>query len=109
MAVRLIPHKIRGGEKIICPKCGAVIGSFKRDIECGEVIKAEDIDFQTTPLKNGEHGNCPNCGSPFAFDTALGAIIHTERGWMPYLVPLSDLIRVLEIIDAIRHTMGVES
>ena len=67
------------GTVVVCPLCLSKISKFTRDIKYRDVIDENDIEG----FKKGEKLHCPNCGFPFAFDTYFGAVIYTDKGWMP--------------------------
>ena len=77
---------IRKGTKIVCPLCRRIIGEFTRDIKKGDVLGAENIAIYGRQVRNGEPMICPHCGFPFCVETTIGAVIHTEYGWIPECV-----------------------
>lgn len=88
--------KIEKGTKIICPKCEVLIGEFKRTVRGGEVLKTEDINFFIGNFKEGDYADCPKCGFPYGVELAVGAVIHTEKGWLPMGIPTKALIPAIE-------------
>jgi predicted RNA-binding Zn-ribbon protein involved in translation (DUF1610 family) len=95
---------IRRGTKIICPKCKAVIGKFKKEKAIGQIIGADDIEFYVGDFKKGDKMLCPKCGSPWGVSllvaTSMGLFlthyIHTNRGWIPPKIPTKELLREVE-------------
>jgi predicted RNA-binding Zn-ribbon protein involved in translation (DUF1610 family) len=88
--------RIGKGTKIVCPKCGAIIGEFKRRVKGGELLKVEDINFFMGNFKSGDPADCPKCGFPYAVVLNFGAVIHTEKGWLPTGIPTKALIPAIE-------------
>jgi predicted RNA-binding Zn-ribbon protein involved in translation (DUF1610 family) len=88
--------RIEKGTKIVCPKCGALIGEFKRTVRGGEVLRTEDINFFMGDFKDGDYADCPECGFPYAVELAIGAVIHTGEGWLPMGIPTKALIPAIE-------------
>jgi len=88
--------KIKKRTKIICPKCGVLIGEFKRTVKGGEVLKTEDINFFMGNFKDGDCADCPKCGFPYAVELTIGGVIHTEKGWLPMGIPTKALIPAIE-------------
>jgi predicted RNA-binding Zn-ribbon protein involved in translation (DUF1610 family) len=89
-------HKIEKGTKIVCPRCGAIIGEFKRTVRGGEVMKVDDITFYVGNFKDGDCADCPKCGFPYAVEIRTGVVIHTEKGWFPSGIPTKALIPAIE-------------
>jgi DNA-directed RNA polymerase subunit RPC12/RpoP len=88
--------QVEKGTKIICPKCGVLIGEFKRTIRGGEIVKAEDIEFFMGNFKNGDYADCPRCGFPFMVELVAGGQVSTEKGWLPLGIPTKALIPSIE-------------
>ena len=86
---------IRKGTKIVCPLCRRSIGEFTRDVKEGEVLSAENIEIYGKQVKDGDPMTCPYCGFPFCIETTIGAVIHTEHGWIPECV--NDMVMPLLI------------
>jgi DNA-directed RNA polymerase subunit RPC12/RpoP len=96
MSEKIELPRIEKGTKIVCPKCKAMIGEFKRTVRGGELLKTEDINFFIGNFKEGDYADCPKCGFPYAVELAKGAVIHTEKGWLPTGIPTKALIPAIE-------------
>jgi DNA-directed RNA polymerase subunit RPC12/RpoP len=96
MSEKVEVPRIEKGTKIVCPKCKAVIGEFKRTVRGGEVLKTEDINFFIGNFKDGDYADCPKCGFPYGVELAVGGVIHTEKGWLPMGIPTKALIPAIE-------------
>jgi predicted RNA-binding Zn-ribbon protein involved in translation (DUF1610 family) len=96
MSEKMEIPKIEKGTKVVCPKCGALIGEFKRTMRGGEVVKADDVEFYIGNFKDGDYADCPRCGFPYAVELAVGAVVHTEKGWLPMGMPTKALIPAIE-------------
>jgi len=83
---------IEKGTKVVCPLCRRVVGEFARDLRRGEVITPEHIALAKGEAREGEEMLCPHCGFPFSVVTAIGTLIHTERGWEPFGFPTNLLM-----------------
>jgi len=81
------PIIIKKGMIIVCPLCRRNIGKFTRDVRAREVISEDSMIIHGRKLKKGDEMICPHCEFPFSVDTVVGAVIHTERGWLPGVVP----------------------
>jgi predicted RNA-binding Zn-ribbon protein involved in translation (DUF1610 family) len=87
---------VEKGTKLVCPKCKTVIGEFKRAMRGGEVIRAEDVNFFVGDFKDGDEMVCPRCGFPYSVTIELGALVHTEKGWLPIPVPTEVLMPTIK-------------
>jgi predicted RNA-binding Zn-ribbon protein involved in translation (DUF1610 family) len=96
MSKKIELPRIEKGTKIVCPKCGVFIGEFKRTVRGGEVVKVEDVEFYIGNFKDGDPMNCPRCGFLYGVELARGAVIHTEKGWLPTGIPTKALIPAIE-------------
>jgi len=96
MSEKIELPRIEKGTKIVCPKCKAIIGEFKKTVRGGEILKAEDMEFFMGDFKDGDYADCPECGFPYAVELVVGAVIHTEKGWLPMGIPTKALISAIE-------------
>jgi len=83
---------VRKGLKIVCPSCKSIVGEALRDVEWGEILTEENITIYDAQLKEGDKIVCPKCGFPLCVETPLGALLHTEEGWMPLRLPTESIL-----------------
>mgnify|MGYP002507810235 CR=1 FL=1 len=72
---------IEQGDKIQCPKCGAIIGTFNTHIIADTPTEAKIVDFEPKQQTfDDEPMRCKKCGK-FYFDEF--GLIHLEgKGWV---------------------------
>jgi len=78
---------IKRGTKIVCPLCGETVGEVAKDLHFGDIVDVDNIRIYGAEVRKGEELRCPKCNFPLAVDTRVGALIHTEKGWMPGRIP----------------------
>jgi len=67
------------GSIIICPSCKLKLAEVIKDIQDGDVLKAENLKSVGIIPENGKQATC-KCGA-YYFDATNGRV-HTEKGWI---------------------------
>jgi hypothetical protein len=71
------------GQSITCPKCGEVVGEFRKDVVDNSVIVEEAVTIYTNtrPEISSLSWHCAGCDVPIAFG-GYSWRVHTAGGWL---------------------------